>query len=381
MSSTSKITPEEALQKVAEYILSSQTPEGGIADRPLKTPGRRFERLLMIYNFSSIGLLHFYDITGDKKFLEAAKKWILFWKDRQNRGNDRFGFEGTFYDYLYDPESRLYKRRNFGYENLANLGGAGYDSSDAYPSMWLLTLLGYYNRTHDFKFVKDLKENILLAAESILITWNKDNLTWCHPNHRTVYLMDETETYAGLASAEKLFNILGEDQRSRAFSNFKELLLNAVMEILWDNEKKEFRWGYEQRYEYTDFGKIKTWREFFSTDWKRWFPDACENIWPILWELVSPEDEKAKLVWEKFNNYFPNWYSENSMVVQTGVVAAIMGDREKAEKAFEKVAELLSEDSLENIGDEQSFGITHEVGLFPLLYKYTVNGEKVSLLE
>lgn len=357
---------KEILERAAEYILSAQTPEGGLADRPLNNDRLPFRRLLMIYNFAAIGLLHFYDITKNKKYLTAVKKWIKFWAERQNLFSDRFGFRGTFYDYKYDPQTRTYKVRLFGNESAANKGGAGYDSSDAYPSIWLLVLLGYFNRTKDKNLILKLKQNIHLASESILITWNEMDTTWCHPNWKFVYMMDECETYAGLISAAKLLKLAGA-KGWKAYQNFAQRLKNSILK-LWDPKREEFWWGYRP-----DGRKIKT-------NWKRWFPDVNENLWPILWEIVPPDSPVAKIIWEKTNRYHPEWFRKQSMKVQVGVVACKMGDLQRAEEAMNWISKTIEKKAWESLKDPQKFGIVHELGLLPLLYK-GITKQPVKLLE
>lgn len=349
---------EKLVKSVAEYIISCQTKEGAICDFPLNKNKKRYY-LVMIYNFAPIGLLKLAEYSKEQKYLAAVKKWILFWAEKQNKQPDRFGLVGTFYDYIYDIKTEKYFYRIFGAENLANQGGPGYDSTDAYPSMFLYVIHQYFELTKDEKLLYDLKPTIILAANSILYTKSKNNLTFAHPNWPYIYMMDETETYAGLVSAANLFEILKEKELKKYYMDEAMDLKNGILN-LWDELNGYFIWGLKRENEknYIDYEYKQ-----LTTNWEIWFPDVCENLWPILWKIVPPESSIAKTVWKKLKTKYPDFYknvSKYSCLPQIAYVAVMMKDYEVAQSIVLNIDE-----NFELVINQQHFGISHELGLLP----------------
>ncbi len=357
----------DLLYQTGEYLLSCQTKEGGICNYPINNLDNYsfYDRLLMVYNFAPLGLLKTYEITKDKKYLESVKRWIGFWATYQNLTEDRFGFTGTFYDWLYDRKFKNYRLRCFYEENTANKGGAGYDSIDAYQSIFLLVIRNYYKLTDDKSLVQSLNKNIQLAAESILSTIDADGLTWCHPNWPYKYMMDVTETYAGISAAVDLFEILEIKALKEKFVFILEKMKEEIVSW-WVSDRNDYIWAKirglkPMAYAQNDERLIRKDTTLY-TDWEKWFPDVCENLWPVLWGVVSPDDKKSKIIWGKVNKYHAEWiYPEKySFVVQLSYIAILMRDIEKAESAIENL-----KNGFNSLKNPQNFGLSHEYGFLP----------------
>ena len=57
---------------------------------------------------------------------------------------------------------------------------------------------------------------------------SNDNLTWCHPNYKTKYLMDICEIYAGLNALGELFDVLGASDLAQQYRAKAQLTRKAI---------------------------------------------------------------------------------------------------------------------------------------------------------
>jgi hypothetical protein len=121
------------IEDVGNYILSCQIRQGGICrniDERNNRGGK--EAFMTTYCFGGTALIKAFQMTGQKKYLDGAKKFIDFWMTYQNKEPDRFGVIGTFYDKYLDNQTREIKNHYYGKaESVSNHGGPGYDASDA----------------------------------------------------------------------------------------------------------------------------------------------------------------------------------------------------------------------------------------------------------
>jgi hypothetical protein len=297
----------DKIDDIADYILRCQISQGGLC-RMLKektgdnsiasnttTPREGF---MTTYCFGGTALIKAYQMTGKKEYLDAAKKFIDFWFIYQNKDKDRFGVVGTFYDKYIDNKTG--EIRNFHYdekESVSNKGGPGYDASDADGPTIARTAWEYYKLTGDRKFLEQYRENFKLILKSMQATVDSnDQLTWCHPNWQVKYLMDVCEVWAFLNSLENIFIELQEDRLAADCRKWQEGIKNTINSKWWNKEKKWYYW-------HLDNGGNRN----RDIDWSKWYPDAAEQIWPVLWNVTSPGQSETKLVWNEFERNVSDW--------------------------------------------------------------------------
>ena len=91
--------------------------------------------------------------------------------------------------------------------------GGVLDSTDAPAGLFLLTLLaaqrGFPRGAGGAPELPGFSAGITAALGAIEATQDSDGLTWAKPGYPVKYLMDQSETYAGLVAAWELGRVLG----------------------------------------------------------------------------------------------------------------------------------------------------------------------------
>ncbi|MEN6384263.1 MAG: hypothetical protein ABFD79_03605 [Phycisphaerales bacterium] len=319
----------DKIDDISDYVLKCQIPQGGLC-RMLKekngdssgSSSTSFRQGFMTtYCFGGTALIKAYQMTGKKEYLDGAKKFIDFWFQYQNKEKDRFGVVGTFYDKYID--SKTGEIKNFYYdekESVSNKGGPGYDASDADGPAIAWTAWQYYKLTGDREFLEQYRENFKLILKSMQATMDSnDCLTWCHPNWPVKYLMDVCEVWAFLNSLENIFTELQENQLASDCHKWQEGIRNTINSKWWNAEKKWYYW-------YQDNGGNQN----KDIDWHKWYPDAAEQIWPLLWSVTSPSQNETKIMWDEFSKNVPNWPKTAIDWPMFAYIAAMMNDYDKA---------------------------------------------------
>jgi hypothetical protein len=335
----------DQIEVLADLILESQIEEGGIANYVIKEE-QKTPVFMTTYTFGPLGLLKAYQMSGEEKYLEGAKKFVEFWFERQNVRPDRWGLVGTFYDQSKENgviTDHIYTKER----SLSNAGGPGYDASDSDGPMVSLTAYNYYLLTGDMEILQKYAEGCKLIGDSIIATYDfRDSLTYCHPNYKVKYLMDVCEVYHQLKALAGIFAMLDSSIEERVSDgnfasykvwnyhflseNYKQIAEDMKESILswWNDDEKWYYWAKDVN------GRKQKCR------WDKMYPDTQEQIWPMLWYVTSPDMKQSIEVWENLNQNHPKWHETDLEWPSTSNVAIKMQDFEKAEI---HIARILSE--------------------------------------
>ncbi|RJQ09133.1 MAG: hypothetical protein C4551_04265 [Bacillota bacterium] len=298
-------------------LLESQLPSGAIRVKP--TDSR------IIPYFANLAAMALLDEQPGK-----VKAYISWYLGKLNRP-DRWGLEGTIYDYTVGRESRERSTR-------------GYDSADSYAATFLTLVRSYLDRTGDKAFIREHMDDIRLVASVITGLQDRDGLVWATGAKREKYLMDNCENYRGLLDFAAILSAMGfRDEASRTQAAAGRVA-QGVETRLWNEKRGNYDWGL-----YTFW--VGSYRVEVSrpSQWRDWYPDTTAQIFPIVSGLLRPSDERAVFLYENFNAWHPEWVNQ----VKTdphpwsvlGYAAAMMGDFERARAFTESTAAVyLAED-------------------------------------
>ena len=312
----------DRINDVADYVLACQIPQGGLCRNISERNNRSGKECFMTtYCFGGTALVKAFQMTGKKEYLDGARKFIDFWMMYQNKEPDRFGVVGTFYDKYLDSNTSEIKNHYYSVtESVSNKGGPGYDASDADGPTIAWTVWEYYKLTGDKKLLEQYCDNFKLILKSMEATLDSNDwLTRCHPQWPFKYLMDVCEVWAFLGSLENIFTELQEHELALYCGQWQDNIRQTINKKWW-NAKDSWYYWYEDNG--GNFNK--------SLDWNKWYPDAAEQIWPMLWGVTSAEQVETKLVWKQFNQNIPDWPRTGVEWPMAGNCAAMMGDFEKA---------------------------------------------------
>ncbi|MHB1843584.1 MAG: glucosidase family protein [Deltaproteobacteria bacterium] len=237
----------------ADWILLSQLSDGAICWYPDKS---RIEPYFADY--AALGLAHAYALGGQARHLAAAWAWLSWYQAHE----DANGYV-TVYTVAADGTET-----STGTE----------DSTDAYAGVFLLAAREAYRASGDLATLSSLSAGLSGAVSAIESTQQSDGLTWATPSYQAKYLIDQTEVYAGLVSAEELANALGNSAlAARAGSDASRVA--AGVQTLWLPDAGLYAFAKNGD------GTLA------PTSWNVFYPDSIGQMWLLALggaEAASP---------------------------------------------------------------------------------------------
>ena len=174
-----------AIEAEAEWILTSQLPDGAIAQYPDFTRINPY-----LGNYAAMGLVRAWTQTGNTAYVDAAERWFAWYQGHM----DANGYV-TDYDLGPAPD---YVETSTGDE----------DSTDAYAGTLLLALYQLQRQGTEGKVRLQAYDTLTSkAAAAVISTQQTDGLTWAKPSYQVKYLMDQAEAFAGLKAASKIARV------------------------------------------------------------------------------------------------------------------------------------------------------------------------------
>ena len=202
-----------------------------------------------------------------------------------------------------------------------------YDSTDSYSAFFLRLLWDYAERYGDIQLLREHAGEIGTLLNVIYAT-RVFGYTFAKPSDLHLYLMDNCEVYAGVCAAEKIGAAIGDTGLQNKAAKAADVYRTRFMKDWY----RDGRFTY-QKVIFGPFGLLD-YDPFFS--WDNFYPDAAAQVYPVLWDLVSPDSDEAKLVYE---NFCISWKWESMEYVRSGVevfywgalalAGAKMGDTER----------------------------------------------------
>ncbi len=250
----------------ADWILTAQLSSGAIAnyvDRQAVWP--------YLSNFAAMGLARATQVTGDKKYVNAAWQWLSWYQAHMDAN-------GFVTDYTIS--------------NGIAMSTGSMDSTDSYAGTFLIALRDAYATTKDTTRLTTFRTGIALAVKAIESTQNSDGLTWAKPTWLVKYLMDQGETYAGLLAAYGLAKTVKDSTTSSRASSDATRMRNGVA-ALWNSVTTSYDWAVQ-----TDGAHI-------VNDWSMFYSDSLEQAWAVAFGLVD-SPRQADLM-RRFVSAQANW--------------------------------------------------------------------------
>ena len=276
----------------------SQLPSGAIT---VNDPaGRRIVPYLG--NQAALGLVK------DRDSRAAVQAWLDWYFARYNsKDADRWGMKGTIYDFTVSPT---------GLET--STGNA--DATDTCAAT-LLTLARAYYDTGEAgaqAYVKKHRADLELVASVLVQTLQPDGLTWAKPDFKTKYLSDNSEVFRGLLDLAYLMDMAWGDGGAAATYAAHAASVSKGIDGLWAAASENYSWARAEG------GSTA------PSSFARWSPDAMANLAPILGTVITPDSERARLVYTGFTAAQPGWTrlqkSDEAPWASVALVAVLRGD-------------------------------------------------------
>ncbi|NPV71074.1 MAG: hypothetical protein HPY55_10590 [Firmicutes bacterium] len=283
-----------ALNTELRWLLLSAHPSGALALTP--------DRQRVIPYFSNLSMLAL--VNRVPTVVAMYVDWYLASLNMP----DRWGMYGTIYDYRVHGQD-LISTRN-------------YDSADSYAATFLTLIRRYVEATGDSEFARRRMNRIDVVAQVIISLQDKDGLVRVKPRDSTKYLMDNAEAFRGLEDWAVVLDSIGEKEAAGWYHDRAARVAAAVEYRMWDEKTGAYAW----RIDRVDHASMPAWR--------KWYPDAVSQLYPVVNGLISPSSARARMLYEKFNRSFPYWPDvERRPGFPWGMVAwaaTVMGDYGRA---------------------------------------------------
>ena len=253
----------------AEWILSAQCPDGAIANYPPTGTVQPY-----LGDFAALGLARAAQLTGDRRYSQGAWGWLAWYQARM----DAAGFVNDYH--------------NNGCALSDSGGRASADSTDSPAGLFLLALLAAHRGTAGASRLTEFPAGLNKAVHAIESTQDADGLTWARPGYSVKYLMDQAETFAGLAAAVDPAEALRDPATvARARRDLERM--RAGVEMLWNPATGSYDWALHGN----------GFRE--TTKWPVLYPDALQQVWTVAFGLST--GDRARGIMERFGREQPNW--------------------------------------------------------------------------
>ena len=207
---------------------------------------------------------------------EAVKNYLRWYLSHLNYP-DKHGLTGTIYDYRIGFNGR---ERSTG----------GYDSVDGYAGTFLLLVQKYYQRTKDREFFEENRAKIEDVAYTIVYLQDRDGLIKALPGKKAKYLMDNCEAFGGLNAFLALSQEMGWEATKGFYEKAAKSLRDSIWKNFYDRGNNNFYWAID-----------KTVRH--KSQWKRFYPDAYAQLFPLCFGLLDGKEAVKDSLWENFNRF------------------------------------------------------------------------------
>ena len=266
-----------AVRAEADWALQSQLADGAL--------GHYVDRVKVwpyLANFTAMGLSRATEVTGDRRYAQAAWRWLAWYQAHQ----DAQGFV-TDYDVVAGVPTST----------------GDMDSTDAYAGTFLLAARRNWQATGDTATLRTLRTGIAGAVRAIEATQDVDGLTWAKPAWKVKYLMDQAETWAGLRAAVELAGVLGDSALRRRAETDAARMLTGI-NGMWNGGAGSYDWAI-----HADGART-------PTRWGVLYSDALQQAWAVAFGVVPPA--RATALMARFTAEQPLWADPASLATFTG---------------------------------------------------------------
>lgn len=264
----------------ADWILSSQMADGAIASGPVPSWSPTVHVFPYLANYGAIGLARATAVTGDPSYAAGAWRWLQWYGAHEQPGTG----------YVEDTQIA-----NTPQETATPLGTE--DSTDAYAGTFLLAAYDTEVADPNPGALHALGPAIAGAVAAIRSTQQPDGLTWAQPTYKAAYLMDESESYAGLQAARALQTELGNTAAASVAASAAASMAAGVAS-LWRPADDGFAWA--------AFPSGAT----TAVNWSYLYPDAMEQAWPVAFGLTTAQQSATVL--GALTAHAPQWDEPNA---------------------------------------------------------------------
>lgn len=170
-------------------------------------------------------------------------------------------------------------------------------NTDATAATFLAVVAAHYDQTGDDRTIIGAWDRITKVAEAILITLQKNGLTYARRDEPVAYLVNNAEVWAGFDAFSKLCNRIRKKDEGKEYAAQAEALLAAIDNWLWQQKEGLYGWALRSN------GKLEAGLD-------KWSPQWVAQLAAIA---LLPEDERRNDLRTRLMTKFP-YFGEQAPV-------------------------------------------------------------------
>lgn len=217
------------------------------------------------------------------------------------------------------------------------------DSEDSYCALFLILLEEYYEKTKDKEYMNSISGYVDIIAKKLIENQLDNGLTVNSQESGLAYLMDNVEVSQALYKYEKLYFEVYEKRVDMTISddNIKNAYQKnkiSIEELLWNSKAEEYLVGIDKK------GNI-----LGVNDYSKIYPYWSAQLYPQVFGYTSGSENRGKEVYQRFCQEV-DWTElefrkekSSSYWCMLAYVAALNGDRNRAEEYFEALEKSIDE--------------------------------------
>lgn len=263
--------------------------------------------------FANLACLGILDIPNEKS-IEAVKKWVDWYIRHINREPDKYGITGTIYTRQVNADD---------YNDYWSTDD--YSASDSRGTTFLLLVKKFYDVTGDKQYLIERKADLELILDSAIFTMRDDGLTDTknQEGHYTKYLQDNIQVLMGLrAIAELERTALNDNLKADHYQALADKSAKGI-EGMWMEDKQEYIY-------YINPNRTRL------CDWNVFYGDAVSEVFPILYDAIDTESDRAQMLYKRFNTAQPGRVIRSKKNdfpwMATTIISAKMNDRMRTDE-------------------------------------------------
>lgn len=243
----------------------------------------------------AISLINYDSSAAAKAKIEKYFDWHI--SHINTADEDYNGLAGTIYDYKVKVKNGVV---------VSETSKGSYDSTDSYSALFVKALGDYAQVYNDGTYLTEHASEIKAIVNVMFATMSSNGYTYAKPDYQIIYLMDNTEVYAGLKAAKYIYENVIDD---------KEMLKKVTEAVEFYEANFNAHWWKGDHYaavlnpDYSEYTGYK-----FS--WDMFYPCATAQMFPIMYGLVDADSQYAKTL---YNGLCAAWDWQDMDYIAEGV--------------------------------------------------------------
>lgn len=239
----------QRIRDLADYILTTQNPDGSIPVGPLGINATRYVGYFSTY--AALGLVRAYELTRDQRYLDGAQLYADWYRDHLNPDGSMNDFAGTWPD-LTDTLTA--------------------DSVDSYASTYLLLLMHLAQVQGGQAARQTYLEQWFPVAQTVFGALNgtyvSNGQTEVRPGYPVEFIQDNSETWFGLQAMAWLAEAAGDAPTARLVTALAGRTQYGIRNTYLRDATNDYGVGITRpAWEVQPAGPLVT-----------WYPDALSNV-------------------------------------------------------------------------------------------------------